>query len=57
MIPPAPALRLSRRRLLLATAAALVLPLWPGARVSAIRIVDGWVLTGRDIAALGRDAG
>ena len=52
------ALRLSRRQILLAAAAALVLPApAPRSREGTIRIVDGWVLTERDVAALGQDAG
>jgi hypothetical protein len=54
------ALRLSRRQIILA-AAALALPAPPALAAPAprggIRIVDGWVLTDRDVAALGLDAG
>lgn len=54
-------LRLSRRQIILA-AAALALPALPAlpaprAPVAGIRIVDGWVLTERDVADLGLDAG
>lgn len=50
------------RRQLIATAAALALPLPALAAASAsappaVRIVDGWVLTARDCAALGLSAG
>lgn len=58
MTPPP---SLTRRRLLATAAAALTLPLPAGALAPAaaarIHILDGWVLTSRDLAALGIDAG